>query len=72
MALRDHLYLKCEHFLLVYIVKQNKKICGFYKKNREFTNFYENRILLEAIFEILIIHKPFLGSFEVPHKIWAH
>ena len=23
------------------------------------------------IFEILIIHKPFMGSCEVPHKIWV-
>ena len=31
----------------------------------------EIQFLLEAIFEILIINKPFLGTGEVPHKIWA-
>ena len=42
------------------------------KKNiRGFSKFNENLIYLEAIFEILIIHKPSLGSHGVTQKIWA-
>ena len=37
------------HFLFVYIVKhKNKKFADFIKKNRGFSKFYENQILLEA------------------------
>ena len=38
---------------------------------KNFQKFNENRILMEAYFEILILNKPSLGSREVPHKIWA-
>jgi len=41
------------------------------KTFREFLKFNENKICWRLIFEILIIHKPSLGSYEVPHKIWA-
>ncbi len=38
---------------------------------RGFSKIYGNRILFEANFFILIIHKPSLGSCEVPEKFWA-
>ena len=36
-----------------------------------FLKFYANQKLFDTTFEILIIHKPSLGSCEVPLKIWA-
>ena len=33
--------------------------------------FYNDKKLSNTNFKILIIHKPSLGSREVPHKIWA-
>ena len=65
-------FFYCEHFLFLYIVKQKtKKVRRFYKKKkfRGFSKFNENSILMEVNFEILIVHKPSLGSFEVPDKI---
>ena len=56
----------CEHFLCVHYIK--KEFADFIIFFREFSKFYKNKNL---IFEILIIHKPFLGSREVPHKTLA-
>ena len=62
----------CEFFLFVYIVKQKqKKFADFVKKFVDFENLLEIKFCWKLIFEILIIHKPFLGSCEVPQKIWA-
>ena len=68
-------YFNCEHFLLdkpwldliwlLYIVEQKQK-CLNLKKNK-----IKLDICLRLIFEILIIHKPSLGSCELQHKIWA-
>jgi len=54
-------YFNSEHFLFVYC-KAKSKMFG------DFLNFIENQILLKANFFILIIHKPFLGSHEVPQE----
>ena len=52
----------CEHFLFVYIVKlEQRKVRGFYKKNRGFSKLWN--------FEILTIHTPSLWSCEVTKKI---
>ena len=49
-----------------------KKFVDFTQKNVWISKFNKNRILLETNFlEILIFYKSFLGSCEVPHKIWA-
>ena len=61
-------YLDCKHFFFVYIVKQRQKNLQLYKKKfRRFSKFNRNRVLLEANFLILIIHKPFLGHVR-SHK----
>ena len=52
----------CEHYLFVYIVKQQQKFRGSKKKFRGFSKF--------NIIEILIIQIISLGSSDVPHKIW--
>ena len=45
------LYFNCEHFLFVYIVKQEqKKFADLILKNRGFSKLNGNRILLEAIY----------------------
>jgi len=36
-----------------------------------FNNFNEIEFCWRQIFEILIIHRPFLGPRDVSHKIWA-
>ena len=36
-----------------------------------FNNLMKNEFWWRQIFEILIIHKPSLGSLDVPQKIWA-
>ena len=69
-------YFNCEHFLCVWCIhsnaKTNKKCRGFSKQNFvDFLNLMIIELCWRLIFEILIIHKPFLGSCEVPHKIWA-
>ena len=50
-------YFNCEHVLFKYIVKQKQ------------TKIFKNQILLGANFENSIIHKPSLGSCEVPQQI---
>ena len=48
------------------------KIHWFHKKKIvDFENLLEIEICWRQIFKILIIHKPSLGSCEVPQKIWA-
>ena len=64
-------YFNCEHVLFVYIVKQNKKICGFQQKiSWIFKKFWRSNFDGGNFF-ILLIHKPSLGSREGPHKVWA-
>ena len=52
-----------------------KKFRGFYKKNCGFSRFKKilpfKKLLDTNFFLILIIHKPFLGSRDVPQKIWV-
>jgi len=57
----------------VYIVKQKqiKDFAEFIKKISMIFKMFKKRSLMEAIFENLIIHKPSLGSREVPHKNFA-
>ena len=66
-------YFDCEHVHFVYIVKQNKQNLRILtKKNfvdfQNFQKFNENRVLIETKIEILIIHKPSLGSREFHKK----
>ena len=60
----------CSICLYVYHCKTKQKIADF-MDFQDFQKFNENRILMEANFEILIIHKPSLDSLDVPQKIWA-
>ena len=68
-------HFNCEHVLFVYIGKQNKKGLRISSKNFVDFQMFKNLMKIEFWwrhnFEILIIHKPSLGSREVPHKIWA-
>ena len=68
-------YFSCEHVLFVYIVKQKKIIRGFLQKISWIFKILKNLMTIKfwwrQIFEILIIHKPSLGSLDVPQKIWA-
>ena len=57
--------LNCEHVLFVYILKQRWKNFADLKKIADFQTFKTQ------IFKISIIHKPSLGSLDVPQKIWA-
>ena len=70
-ALPAHILFQLNIFLFVNMVKQkqNQKRSRISLKNRQFSKFYENRILLEASLNILTIHKSSLGSRKVPHKI---
>ena len=45
---------------------KNKKFRGFSKKNRGFLKFSKIEFGWRQIFENLIIHKPSLGSREIP------
>ena len=75
-ALRAHLLFKlwtcsfCLHFKT-----KMKKILRIFKKNsRIFKNlnlFTKLKTPKTQIFKISIIHKPSLGSLNVPQKIWA-
>ena len=56
-------------FSLCIHCKKITKVCVFYQM--KIWKLNKNRILLRLIFEILIIHKPSVGSCDVPHKIWA-
>ena len=64
-------YFNYEQFLLVYIVKQKqtKKFADLKKNIVDFQNLMPIEFCWRLIFEILITHKPSLGSFEVPYKI---
>ena len=56
----------------VLLVKKKKKIfADFIKKNRGFFKFSKIEFGWRQIFENSIIHKPSLGSRDVPQKIWA-
>ena len=51
---------------------KEKKFRGFYKKKiRGFSKFSKIEFWWRQIFKNLIIHKPSLGSREIPQKIWA-
>ena len=60
-------------FYTSYIVnKIKKKVRRFSEKDFvDFDNLMEIKFCWRLIFEILIIHKPSLGSCDVTHKIWA-
>ena len=49
--------------------KTNKNFADFIKKNRAFSKFSKIEFCAWQIFENSIIHKPSLGSPEVPHKV---
>jgi len=56
---------------LLYFVQyktKTKKFADFIIFFRAFSKFFKNKKLLTQIFKILIIHKPSLGSREVPQK----
>ena len=56
----------------LYSIKQKQKICGFHQIfSRIFKILQKWKLVSKNIFKILIIHKPSLGSREVPQKIWA-
>ena len=57
-------YFNCEHVLFVHRKTKQKSF-------KIFKNLMKIEFWWSQIFEILIIHKPFLGPREVPHKIWA-
>ena len=52
-------------------IKKKKNFADFQKKIREFSKFSKIDFWWRQIFENLIIHKPSLGSRDVPQKIWA-
>ena len=60
-------YFNVEHVFIVNIEKQtqNKNFADFIKR------IFKNRILLQSIFEYSVIHKPSLGSCEVPQQNMA-
>ena len=47
----------------------NKKVRRFIKKILDFQNLIKIEFCWRLIFEILTVHKTFLGSCEVPNKI---
>ena len=55
-------FFSCKHFLFVYIVKQKTTI-----KFVDFQNLMQIKFCWRQIFEILIIYKPSLGTWKVPH-----
>ena len=63
-------YFNCEHWKT-----KKKNFADFINKNRVLSRFKKKLQKIKnfktQIFEILIIHKPSLGSREIPHKIWA-
>ena len=77
-ALRPHLLfqllivtLSLSIFSLYSIKQKQNKNCGFHNFCSRVFKLLINKKLKTQIFQILIIHKPSLGSREVPHKIWA-
>ena len=57
--------LSAEHFLFLQYKTKTKKFREFHNIFRAFSKFYK----IQKSFVILSIHKPFVGSCEVPHKI---
>ena len=55
----------------VLLVNKKKNFADFQQKIRGFSKFSKIEFWWRQIFENLIIHKPFLGSHDVPQKIWA-
>jgi len=57
--------------ILIVNIFSTQKLSGFYKK--QFVEFQNLRTIefCRLIFEILIKHKPSLGTCKVPQKIWA-
>jgi len=52
-------------------MKMGNKYKFFDKNFVDFQNLLTIKFCWRQIFEILIIHKPSLGSRVVPHKIWS-
>ena len=52
-------------------ITKTKNFADFPKKIRGFSIFSKIEFGWRQIFENLIIHKPTLGSREIPQKIWA-
>ena len=51
---------------------KTNKVRGFNKNNFvDFQNLMKIEFCWKLIFEILILHKPTMGSCEVSHNIWA-
>ena len=65
-------YFNWEHFLFVYIIKQKQtKISRILQeKFRGFSKFSKTEFFQWQIFENSIVHKPSLGSCEIPQKFW--
>jgi len=63
-------YSISECFLFVIFKTILKKFANFIFF-RGFSKLHENETFLETQFEILIIHKPFLSTCELPQKSWA-
>ena len=54
------------------MVKQKQqKFADSIKKSCGFSKFNGNQLCWRQIFEILSVHKPFLGSSDGPQKIWS-
>ena len=80
-ALCAHFYLKFKLLLFLWasnnlynnIKQQQKKFANisFNFNNVNFQHFSEIKFFWRQRFLILSIHKPILGSFEVPHKVRA-
>ena len=66
------LTFNCEHLLFVqYKTITNESSRIFQIFFRAVLNFTKIKSVWIQVFVILSIHKPSLGSCEVPHKIWA-
>ena len=71
-ARRPILYFNWKFSLCIHCkTKTNKKTTDFIKKIADFEILLEIEFYCRQIFEILIIHNPFLGSCEVAQYILA-
>ena len=77
-ALRAHLLfqflivaLSVSIFSSCTIENNNKKVCRLNIIFCAFSKFNKKKKLLDTNFGKLRLHKPSLGSCEVPHKIWV-
>jgi len=71
-ALHAHLLFQLSTFSFCIQCKIiSKNFADLKKKIRGFLKFNDNQIFGRQIFDNLIIHKPSLGSRDVPHKIWS-